>query len=392
MRIAMIGPFGLKPKGTVAVRALPMAKALAAKGHRVSIILPPWSHPQDWGREWEEDGVRICNVALPPRLPLLWHLIIACRLIRRALATGPQVVHCFKPTAYAGLAAMGIWLFKKLRLTKARLVMDSDDWEGKGGWSEVEGYTWAQRRLFAWQERWNLTHCDAVTVASRALETIVWSLGVRPSRVFYVPNGAMDDEQRAASVSLPAPPRPPTVLLYTRFFEYDLKRVVDIFRRVLAEVPEARLLVVGKGLFGEEEELLALAKEAGLADRVVYAGWAEPDELPAHFAATDVAIYPYDDTLINRAKCAVKLVELMATGLPVVADDVGQNREYIQHGISGLLVPPGDGEAFARSVVELLRDEGLRRRLGQEARRRIFEEFAWDKLVANVERAYRVRG
>jgi len=287
---------------------------------------------------------------------------------------------------------MGIWLFKKLRLTKARLVMDSDDWEGKGGWSEVEGYTWAQRRLFAWQERWNLTHCDAVTVASRALETIVWSLGVRPSRVFYVPNGAMDDEQRAASVSLPAPPRPPTVLLYTRFFEYDLKRVVDIFRRVLAEVPEARLLVVGKGLFGEEEELLALAKEAGLADRVVYAGWAEPDELPAHFAATDVAIYPYDDTLINRAKCAVKLVELMAAGLPVVADDVGQNREYIQHGISGLLVPPGDGEAFARSVVELLRDEGLRRRLGQEARRRIFEEFAWDKLVANVERAYRVRG
>jgi len=392
MRIAMIGPFGLKPKGTVAVRALPMAKALAAKGHRVSIILPPWSHPQDWGREWEEDGVRICNVALPPRLPLLWHLIIACRLIRRALATGPQVVHCFKPTAYAGLAAMGIWLFKKLRLTKARLVMDSDDWEGKGGWSEVEGYTWAQRRLFAWQERWNLTHCDAVTVASRALETIVWSLGVRPSRVFYVPNGAMDDEQRAASVSSPAPPRPPTVLLYTRFFEYDLKRVVDIFRRVLAEVPEARLLVVGKGLFGEEEELLALAKEAGLADRVVYAGWAEPDELPAHFAATDVAIYPYDDTLINRAKCAVKLVELMAAGLPVVADDVGQNREYIQHGISGLLVPPGDGEAFARSVVELLRDEGLRRRLGQEARRRIFEEFAWDKLVANVERAYRVRG
>lgn len=391
MRIAMIGPFGLKPKGTVAVRALPMAKALAAKGHRVSVILPPWSHPQDSGREWEEEGVQVCNVALPPRLPFLWHLIIAYRLIRRALATGPQVVHCFKPTAYAGLAAMGIWLLKKLRLTKARLVVDSDDWEGRGGWSEVEGYTWAQRLLFAWQERWNLTHCDAVTVASRALETIVWSLGVGPSRVFYVPNGATGGGQQANAPS-PATHRPPTVLLYTRFFEYDLERVVDIFRRVLAEVPEARLLVVGKGLFGEEEELLALAKKAGLADRVVYAGWAEPDELPAHFAAADVAIYPYDDTLINRAKCAVKLVELMAAGLPVVADDVGQNGEYIQHGISGLLIPPGDREAFARSVVKLLRNESLRRRLGQEARRRIFEEFAWDKLIADVERAYGLGG
>ena len=178
------------------------------------------------------------------------------------------------------------------------------------------------------------------------------------------------------------------MLLYTRFFEYDLKRVVDIFRRVLAEVPEARLLVVGKGLFGEEEELLALAKEASLADRVVYAGWAEPDELPVHFSAADVAIYPYDDTLINRTKCAAKLVELMAAGLPVVANDVGQNGEYIEHGVSGLLVPPGDEAAFARSVIELLQDEGLRKRLGQEARRRILEEFAWDKLVANVERAY----
>jgi len=388
MRIAMIGPFGLKPKGTVAVRALPMAKALAAKGHRVSIILPPWSYPQDSGREWEEDGVKICNVALPPRLPLLWHLIIACRLIRRALAIDPDVVHCFKPTAYVGIAALGIWLLKRLGLIKARLIVDSDDWEGRGGWSEVEGYTWAQKRLFAWQERWNLTHCDAVTVASRALETIVWSLGVRPSRVFYVPNGAIGGRQQPASGESSAVHRPPTVLLYTRFFEYDLERVVDIFRRVLAEVPKTRLLVVGKGLFGEEEELLALAKKAGLADRVVYAGWAEPDELPAHFAAADVAIYPYDDTLINRTKCAAKLVELMAAGLPVVADDVGQNREYIEHGVSGLLVPPGDEAAFARSVIELLQDEGLRKRLGREARRRILEEFAWDKLVANVERAY----
>jgi len=53
---------------------------------------------------------------------------------------------------------------------------------------------------------------------------------------------------------------------------------------------------------------------------------------------------------------------------------------------------PGDEAAFARSVIELLQDEGLRKRLGREARRRILEEFAWDKLVANVERAYGLGG
>ncbi len=405
MRIVMIGLFGLRPKGTMSARALPLAQALAARGHWANIILPPWSYPQDSGQAWEEGRVGIHNITLPPRLPFISHLIVAWRLVRQALALRPDVVHCFKPKGYAGLAALVFWLLQRLRLTRARLVVDSDDWEGKGGWNEVENYTWLQRRFFAWQERWGLTHCDAVTVASRALETIVWSLGVAPGRVFYVPNGLVNREINESVNSEPrklvnsgTSPRiyddtnlrlhQSTVLLYTRFFEFQVERVVEIFRRVLAEVPRARLLVVGRGFFGEEVQLAELMREAGIDDHLVYADWVEPEELPAYFAAADVAIYPYDDTLINRTKCAVKLIDLLAAGTPVVADDVGQNGEYIEHGVSGLLVSAGDTDAFARCVVGLLRDESLRARLGKGARRRIFENFNWHKLVESVEGAY----
>ncbi|GAF73851.1 unnamed protein product, partial [marine sediment metagenome] len=114
--------------------------------------------------------------------------------------------------------------------------------------------------------------------------------------------------------------------------------------------------------------------------------------LPAYFAATDVAIYPYDDTLINRTKCAVKLVDLMAAGVPVLADDIGQNGEYVVHGVSGLLVSAGETDTFAGSVVELLRDESLRAKLGRGAQRRISEEFDWGKLAERVEEAYRDDG
>jgi glycosyltransferase involved in cell wall biosynthesis len=145
---------------------------------------------------------------------------------------------------------------------------------------------------------------------------------------------------------------------------------------------------VGKGFFEEEEQLKELMQEARLADHLVYADWVEPDELPAYFAAADVAIYPYDDTLINRTKCSVKLIDLMAAGVPVVADDVGQNAEYVVHGISGLLVPAGETDTFARRVVELLRDESLRAELGKGAQRRVFEEFDWGKLAVRVEGAY----
>ncbi len=410
MNVVMIGPFGLRPKGTMAGRALPMAKALAARGHTVEVILPPWNWPEDSGRSWEEEGVRVVNVALPPGIPVLRYMLLTWRLVHRALAHHPDVVHCFKPKAYAGLAAWTLWWMRKLRLVKVRLVVDADDWEGAGGWNEIENYSWTQKRVFAWQEQWGLTHCDALTVASRALESIVWSMGVPSDRVFCVPNGVQKKQDaggkgqearsrtqdaRSKRQYLPPPiscilPPASCILLYTRFFEFAVERVIEILRLVLAQVPQAKLLVVGKGLFGEEKQLLALAAEAGLTEKVDYVGWVRLEELPRYFAAADVAIYPYDDTLINRTKCSVKLIDLLAAGLPVVADDVGQNGVYIEHGVSGFLVEPGDTAAFAAAVVRLLRDRGLRERLAEGAQRRVRQHFTWDRLADSVEAAYRL--
>ena len=411
MHVVMVGPFGLRPKGTMGVRALPMAKSLAARGHRVTMLLPPWQNPEDAGRHWEEDGVVVENISLPPRIPVLFHPLTALRLIRRALSIRPDVVHLFKPKAYSGLAH---WLLARLpRARRPRLVVDTDDWEGPGGWNEIGGYTPAQRRFFAWQERWGLTHADAVTVASRTLQSLVWALGVPPARVFYVPNGVGEEQEargkmQDASVDQSCVVNPAScILLYTRFFEFPASRVIDILHRVRQSVPDAHLLVVGKGFSGEEDELLRLASESGLtvhgdvslplspchlvtpssAD-VRYAGWVPSDLLPGFFSQAALAIYPFDDTLVNRTKCAVKLLDLLAAGVPVVAEAVGQNREYIRHGETGWLVEPGDVAAFAEAVVHLLADAPLRQRLGEAAARDLRERFAWEHLVEIVERAY----
>ena len=395
MRIVMIGPFGLKPKATMAVRALPMAKALVARGHAVTVLLPPWANPEDSGRVFEEGSVRIENIDLPSRAPLLFHLQTTRRLVRRALALEPDVIHCFKPKAYAGLSAYWLWQLKRVRLTHVRLVVDTDDWEGAGGWNERENYAWAQKRMFAWQEQWGLRHCQALTVASRALESIVWSMGVKPERVVYVPNGVDDGsrklEVRGAPSNLQPPTsnlQPPTILLYTRFFEFRVERVLDVFGRALQSVPDARLLVVGTGLFGEETTLIEQAQARGWGDRVEYAGWIDPDRLPEVFARADVAIYPFDDTLLNRTKCAVKLIDLLAAGVPVVADAVGQNVEYVRHNETGILVPAGDVTAMADAAVALLNERRRARILGGSAARDVRERFGWNRLVEAVERAY----
>lgn len=386
MKIVMVGPFGLRPKGTMAVRALPMARALVARGHQVTLLLPPWSWPQDAGRSWIDAGVRVVNIHLPSRLPVLFHVLVTLRLLRLALAAQPDAIHCFKPKAYAGLVASAIWLLQRLRLIHTRLVVDTDDWEGSGGWNEIEDYTPAQQRFFAWQEQWGLAHCDAVTVASRELERRACRPRGRQPRVFYVPNGSHLDLPNPASHTTHH--APPTLLLYTRFFEFRVERLVELFRQVVAAEPETRLLVVGEGLFGEERALLRQARAAGLIKHVTLAGWVKPAELPAYFAAADLAIYPFDDTLLNRARCPVKLVDLLAAGVPVVAEAVGQIVEYIEHGRSGWLVPPGDGEAFVAGIVKLLRDPALRARLGRAAQERMGREFSWSQLAQKVEQAY----
>jgi len=421
----MIGPFGLGPKGTMRMRALPMAQALVARDHEVEIFLVPWSNPEDSGRGEERGGAKIHNIPLPPSIPLLGHLIITWRLLSRALKSNPLIVHCFKPKAYSGLVAMAIWFLRKVGLVSVGLVMDSDDWEGTGGWNEMENYTWLQKRFFAFQEKWGLLHCDAVTVASRALQTLAWSLGVKPGDVFYLPNGMPKESLELESPLQPAPapsslsclppgpsrtrtgwhvagqgrvtgqgPGPasmgrPTVLLYTRFFEFSLERVVEIWKGVVEAIPEARLLVVGKGLFGEEERLRQLMAEREI-EGVEYAGWVEEHEIQQWLGSADLAIYPYDDTLINRTKCSIKLIELMASRLPIVASAVGENRHYIEHLVSGYLIEPGDDQSFCQAIIRILRDEKLQRSLGREARQRVREKFNWATLVQAVEEAYSI--
>ncbi len=400
MKIVFVGPFGLQPKTTMKVRALPMAKALVNRGHVVTLLIPPWDDPQRSGLRWIEDGVEIININLPPRLPGLFHVRITQMLVTKILRLQPDVVHCFKPKAYAGLTHFALWILRLLRVHKTRLVVDADDWEQ--AWNEIIPYTPSQKRFFVWQEEWGLNNADVVTVASRALERMVGKEGTRMEaalrKVFYIPNGSIVDFDDLPEVSTESVQHMrqkwslkdnPTILLLSRFQEFRLTRLVTIVEQVSLMMPEARWLIVGKGLQGEEQRLAQMLNEEGLGDCVHFTGWVPYDDLPLYFHAADVAVHPYDDTLISRTKCSIKLIELLSAELPVVADAVGQNLEYIPSEKHGLLVPAEDDLAFSQAIVKLLQAPDWRHQMGETARQYIQQHFDWARLVETVEKAYR---
>lgn len=392
MRIAMIGPFGLHPKQTMRSRALPLAKQLVGRGHTVCLFMPPWHTPAESDKTWSENGVMLRYVPLGGGVPgITW------RLVREVLSWQPDVVHGFKPKAYSGLALWWLWQFHRHSL---RVVLDTDDWEGWGGWNEREPYTAVQKHFFAWQERWGLTHCHTLTVASRALQTIAWSRGVLPERVVYVPNGAgisgqltVNSEQFSKTESPPhpltlSPPRP-TLLIYSRFFEFEVARLAAILQGVHTAVPHLHILMVGASLFDADivhfQQLLAAAN---LLKAMTDVGWVEPEKLPDVLGQADVGIYLMDDTLLNRTKCPVKLADMLTAGVPVVAEAVGQVGEYVVHGRTGLLRPSGDIVGLTADLIHLLQNPAECQRLAEGAVAHMQTNFSWETLAERLERVY----
>ncbi len=391
MRTAMIGPFGLHPNKTMSSRALSLARALTPLDHDVAIFMPPWQTPDEADRWWEENGVTLRYTSLGGQ-----PFSTSRNLLKDVLAWQPDVIHSFKPKAYSGLAMWWLWQFHRHDF---RLVVDMDDWEGPGGWNDLAPYTAVQKRFFTWQEQWGMNHAHALTVASRALESIVWSNGIAHDRVHYLPNGSgldyagaalADGQIKEKRVELGLGSQP-VLLVYSRFFEFDGHRLANVLAAVKNDVPDLAVLLIGQSLFeSDAQQLRDLLQENGVLSSVVDLGWVEESDLPLLLRAADAAVYLMDDTLINRSKCPVKLADLIATGVPVVAEDVGQVPEYVINGTTGLLRPSGDTTGLAADITRILQNEPLRASFSKAAQEHYRANFSWDQLAVTLDALYRV--
>lgn len=405
-RVAMVAPFGTCKKMTVRSRMIPMATHLAQLGYNVTIFIPPWDCPESSGQERSLGGVPIVNLRVGKRMPRAFDPVLFVRLFRAVMAFQPDVIYSFKPIGYSGALSLLAYSLKKIpwvgtRAKPAKVLVDTDDWEGFQGWAGRASRTFLGKLLRDRQERLCLRYCDAVTVVSEALADRVAELRGDRKDVSLVRNGIREDlwpEDRP----IPQAPielrrrleelgNPPVLLLYTRFVEFTAERLFDIFRRVLVASPDAVLLIVGTSVDERSRlrrlELQSLANDAGVGDHIINCGWVPYDDLLGVWSLATVAIYPCDATAVNRAKSSVRLLELLAAEKPVVADNVGTVRELIVNDNTGLLVEPDGSQAFAEAVVSLLADEELRLRLGSAARKLVYNAFTWSEIVKKVEQA-----
>lgn len=168
--------------------------------------------------------------------------------------------------------------------------------------------------------------------------------------------------------------RAPRVLFVGRLArEKDLDTWLEVCARVAAVVPEARFDLVGSG--PEEGRLRARAAELGIGERLRFHGALTQARLRALYAEASALL------LTSRYEGFGRVVaEALAAGLPVVATRVTGVEDQVEHSRSGFLHDREDVEGMARSVALLLREEGLRRRLGERGRCEVRRRFEPERL------------
>jgi glycosyltransferase involved in cell wall biosynthesis len=238
-----------------------------------------------------------------------------------------------------------------------------------------------------WRYRWTyrlFLHWIVTLSESMRRDIIAVGSGVPDERVVAIPYGVVPGEYEvetsvsaAARASLGAGPGDRLVVAVGRLHvqkRFDL--LLEAFAAAAAEVPAARLAIVGTGKL--QGDLAAKARALGILDRVAFAGFRS--DVAAVLAAADLFALSSDDEGLPMV-----VLEAMAAGRAVVATDVGSVRDLVVEGETGLVVPRGEPAALARSMATLLRDDARRAKMGAAGRARVRERYPLDKCVADTE-------
>jgi len=352
-----------------AVHLEAMVAALRAQGHAVQVVGPAgfaaaglggasrwlgWvrAHLPGWAGELAE---------MAYALPATW------RLARAARRFAPDVIYeranLFHPAGALVAAHRGVPLLLEVNapLAEERARFGRLSW----------------RRLAAGSERFVWRRASRVLPVTAVLAGHVAQAGVPLGRIAVVANGI------ELADFPPSPAREgdgPVILGFIGFLRewHGLEGVL----RALAAAPEApRMLlrIVGEGPARPGLEILT--RKLGIARQVEFLGLAERHAVPGLIASFDVALQP---AAVPYA-CPLKLLEYMAAGRAIVAPDQPNLREILQHDQTALLFEAGDAAAQWRAIATLASDAGLRRRLGNAARRDIIQrDMTWPGQARRV--------
>jgi len=330
---------------------------------------------------------------LQARLPVINQLAVISRLehtLRQVVEiVKPDILHAHSP-ALNGVAALRVGKQYKLPVVYEIRAFWEDAAVDHGTSKE-----WGTRyRLTRRMETYVLKRANAITTICEGLRGDIVGRGIPETKVTVIPN-AVDAErfsmngQADPDLQVHLGTAGKTVLGFIgSFYAYEgLDLLLDAMPRVLEEVPNVRVLLVGGG--PQEHRLRERVEELGLGDVVIFTGRVPHDTVQNYYNLVDVFVYPRLPMRLTDLVTPLKPLEAMAQGRLVLASDVGGHRELIQPGVNGELFRAGDAADLATAILGLLRNRDHWPSLHEGGRQFVESERTWPRSVARYECVYK---
>ena len=236
--------------------------------------------------------------------------------------------------------------------------------------------------------KYALKKADCITCdAEHMIEELI-SLGAEPKNIKLVYFGTdvqkFNPAQKSEKIreKMSSTDSPTVISLRNLEPLYDVGTLIKAIPIIRKEVPEAKFVIAGKG--SQEAELKQLAKALDASDSVRFVGRIPNDKLPKYLASADI----YVSTSLSDAGLAASTAEAMACGLPVVITDFGDNRKWVEDGVSGFIVPLKDPKSLAEKIIYLLKNEDISMRFGMRNRKIIEERNNYYKEMEKMGNIY----
>jgi len=164
--------------------------------------------------------------------------------------------------------------------------------------------------------------------------------------------------------------------------------LIQAFLQIHQGQPNTKLIIAGSSFFegadktAYEQTLIKIAKP--ISQHIIFTGFIPHDKLKYLYSAVDVVVLPS----IWQDPCPLVVLEAMSSGACLVSTAVGGVPEVVESGINGVSVEAGNVDAIARAVCNVLANQQTITKMGLAAREKIIEGYAWERLVADLERSF----
>ncbi len=388
MRVALVSDWYYPVIGGVASHMHSLALKLRDKGHDVAIVTNNWETGKEV--ELEEKGVELIKVEgkISPVVRVNLSVMMGSIHTLTETISDFDVVHAhhaFVPLSFRALsAAEELGIPSVLTTHTISFMHEFKLWKVVGKQLSLVGAGIGDARKI-------------IAVSNAAAKFIEHFLKPEErEKVCVVPNGVdinrfvspKPEEKERIKEELGINAECVVLYLSRMSLRKGPNILLKAFGNLLKELDEERRKNVKLIMAGGGEMLPALkaqAKILGIGESVVFTGRVDDDIVPKLFRIADVFVLPS----ITAEAFGMVILEAMASGIPVVATEVGGIPEIVKKSKCGILVEPLNDAELSKAVLKLLEDEELRRKMGRKGRYAAEKHYSWDVVTENVLKIYR---